>query len=119
MLLSECVTISDQGYSLRVIHVHVGEGIARARPSAGRGIGIWFSCVIRPLPPRLFWVRVDESDCRGLSNVCFDLHRRSSLRLGAVRTLDDAAVQAVQRLAEESPATASLPSLTACSTYRR
>ena len=24
----ECVTISDQGYSLRVIHVHVGEGIA-------------------------------------------------------------------------------------------
>ena len=30
-LLSECVTISDQGCSLRVIHVHVSEGIARVQ----------------------------------------------------------------------------------------
>ena len=29
MLLSGCVTISDQGYSLRVIRAHVGEGIVR------------------------------------------------------------------------------------------
>ena len=28
MILSECVTISGQGYTLRVIHVFVGEGVA-------------------------------------------------------------------------------------------
>ena len=37
-LLSECVTISNQGYSLRVIHVHVGEGIAHVQ-ALGEGSG--------------------------------------------------------------------------------
>ena len=37
MLLSECVTISDQGYSLRVIHVLV-EGIAHVQ-ALGDGSG--------------------------------------------------------------------------------
>ena len=30
-LLSECVTISDQGCSLRIIHVDVAEGIAHVQ----------------------------------------------------------------------------------------
>ena len=45
VLLSECVTISDQGQSLRVIHVRVGEGIARVQ--ALREIRIWSPCVIK------------------------------------------------------------------------
>ena len=36
----------------------------RARPSAERGIRIWSSCAIEPLPHGLFWVQVDKS------NVC-------------------------------------------------
>ena len=42
----------------------------RARPNAGRGIGIWSACVIRLLPRVFLWVRVDGSNCRGLSKVC-------------------------------------------------
>ena len=38
MLLSECVTISDQGHCLRVIHVLVGEGIAHVQ-ALGEGLG--------------------------------------------------------------------------------
>ena len=37
-LLSECVIISDQGYSLRVIHVLVGKGIAHVQ-TLGEGSG--------------------------------------------------------------------------------
>ena len=51
MLLSECVAISDQCYSLRVIHVLVGEGIARVQVQR----------VIRIRSPR---------GHRGLSTVC-------------------------------------------------
>ena len=91
MLLSECVTISDQGCSFRVIHVPVGEGIAHVR-ALGEGSGSG-PRVIGPLPRGLFCVRAARSDCRGLSIVCFDLHRCSSLRLGAVRQLADACGQ--------------------------
>ena len=41
-----------------------------ARPSVERRIVIWSSCVIEPLPLGFFWVRVDEPNCRGMSNVC-------------------------------------------------
>ena len=57
-LLSECVTISDQGCSLRVIQVLVVEGIARVQ--ALREIRIWSPCVIKLLPHGLLLARVDE-----------------------------------------------------------
>ena len=70
VLLSECATISDhQGQSLRVIHVRVGEGIARVQALRERDCDL-FPCVIKPLPHGFLLARVDEYDCRGMSNVC-------------------------------------------------
>ena len=91
VLLSEGVTISDQGC------VRVGEGVARFQ--AQREIVIWSPCAIEPLPHGFLLARVNEFDCRGTSNVCSvielalpiltndpdsnaRLHRRSLLRLG-------------------------------------
>ena len=48
-----------------------------ARPSAGRGIRIWSSCVIRPLLHGSFGARVDESDSR-TSLVCSHCGRTHS-----------------------------------------
>ena len=66
--LSECLTISDQGQS-------PGHPCPRgrrhgARPSAEREFKIWSPCLIKPLPQGLL-ARVDEFDCRGMSNVQF------------------------------------------------
>ena len=67
--LFDCFTISDQGHSLRVIHVLVGEGIARVHALRER-IRMCSPCVIKPLPHGLLLARVDEFDCRGMQDVC-------------------------------------------------
>ena len=69
MHLYERVVVSDKGDSIRVIHVLVGESIAHVQAlREGFGSGPRVSsdlCLTGPSG-----VREDESDCRGVSNVC-------------------------------------------------
>ena len=78
----------------------------RARPSFGRGIGMWSSCVIRPLPHGLVWI-VKRLSCGSIA---------VGLALPILARRPDAKLRctsgASERFAGESPVAVSLCSLT-------
>ena len=78
-LLSECVTMSDQRCSLRVIHVLVGEGIARVQAlREGLGSGTRVSSNLCLAGPSGFeWLSPTVVDCQ-TSVLCFHCGRTHS-----------------------------------------
>ena len=111
-LIYECVTISDHGHSLRVIHVH---GTVERLSRCSMVVGTHFADPRTHKPDAMLHLHRRLLASTGAEHPAFGMRSRDRAPLhlelaGPVRQLADAYVRAVlpQRLADESSASLSL-----------